>query len=184
MVAVAVTAILSLVAVPAMMSLVKNNRMTTTANDLVRDTLIARSEAVKRNAPVTICKSSDSTAANPTCNTTAAAWTIGWIVFVDSDSNGQRSGGEALIRVHAPLSNAITLTDQGGFLAYNLLYTPAGRVRYYDGGNLLFFNKGTLRLCDDRGLGNAKTIVVNYAGRAYVPETAVDHDGNAIGSCT
>ena len=49
------------------------------ANDLVTDFNIARSEAVKRRVPVTLCKSQD----GATCDADAAGLSVSWIMFVD-----------------------------------------------------------------------------------------------------
>jgi len=49
-----------------------------------------RSEAVKRNAIVTICKSNNA-------NQCGGEWTNGWIVFTDVGKDGSRDSGEILI---------------------------------------------------------------------------------------
>jgi type IV fimbrial biogenesis protein FimT len=74
MVTVAVIGVLAVVAVPAMTSLVNANRLNGAAGELQVAVQLARSEAVRRNVPVTVCASSDGT----TCNG-ATAWTR-WIV--------------------------------------------------------------------------------------------------------
>lgn len=64
----AVIAIVVTLAIPAFTSLINGNRLTAQANELVADIQTARSEAVKRNQPVTLCPSTD----NATC--TGANW--------------------------------------------------------------------------------------------------------------
>lgn len=51
---------------------------------------LARSEAIKRNSVVTVCKSNDASQCGGT-------WSDGWIVFEDSDSNGSRDVADVLI---------------------------------------------------------------------------------------
>ncbi len=59
MVTVAVAGILAMVAVPAMTSLINGNRLAGTTGELTSSLQIARSEAVRRNARVTICGTTD-----------------------------------------------------------------------------------------------------------------------------
>ena len=53
--------------VPNFMQLQRNNAMIGVANDLVSSLAIARSEAVKRQVPVTLCSSPNPTAVAPAC---------------------------------------------------------------------------------------------------------------------
>ena len=59
MVTVAVLGILAVVAVPAMQSLVNGNRLAGATGELTSALHLARSEAVRRSARVTICRSAD-----------------------------------------------------------------------------------------------------------------------------
>lgn len=54
MITIMVAAILLVVAVPAMQTLVQNNRLTTQTNDFVSALQLARSEAAKRNRQITV----------------------------------------------------------------------------------------------------------------------------------
>lgn len=91
LIAVAVLAIGAVLAIPSFTELVKNNRLTSASNNLVRALQLARSEAVKRNAPVTVCRSQD----QAQCKT-GSGWTDGWIVFVEDPLRRQRDrqGGQ------------------------------------------------------------------------------------------
>jgi type IV fimbrial biogenesis protein FimT len=75
MVSLAVLAILLTLAVPSFTNATLGARLSAYANDLLASTQLARSEAIKRNAPVTLCASSDGT----TC-ATSGNWRVGWIV--------------------------------------------------------------------------------------------------------
>src|SRR6187431_233223 len=84
-----VAGILLGIGVPNMMQFSRNAAMTAAANDFVTATLTARTEAVKRQAPVTLCLSDNPTDANPTCvagNVSDSA-TRGYVVFVDENGN-------------------------------------------------------------------------------------------------
>jgi type IV fimbrial biogenesis protein FimT len=85
MVTIAVLAIVLSIAAPSFQAFVRNNRMTSVANELVSALNLARSEAVRRGKTVTVCQS-DANAATPSCNGTS--WTDGWLVFVGTAGAG------------------------------------------------------------------------------------------------
>ena len=76
MITVAVAAILMALAVPSFTSLINNNRLTSGSNALVTAMHHARSEAVRRNARVTLCASADGATCAGTGN-----WQ-GWVTLV------------------------------------------------------------------------------------------------------
>ena len=78
MVAILVLGILLGVAVPSFREAALSSRLTGYANDLVASAQLARSEAIKRNAAVTLCASKNGT----TCGIDAGSgWEAGWIVL-------------------------------------------------------------------------------------------------------
>jgi len=111
LVTLAVAVILITVAVPNYQMFVMNNRMATQANDLITALNMARSEAVKRAANVTVC-------AGTNCPGTANAWPQGWIV---ADAAG------TTIRVQQALGGASTLTG-GTDVATTITFTSNGRT--------------------------------------------------------
>jgi type IV fimbrial biogenesis protein FimT len=75
MVTVAVLAILVTIALPNYRAFVLNSRMTAQANDFLAALNLARSEAIKRNAPVTMsAKGGD--------------WADGWVIWATADGDG------------------------------------------------------------------------------------------------
>jgi type IV fimbrial biogenesis protein FimT len=79
MVTLAVLAIVVSVAAPSFNNMIANNRSTSMASELIAAVNFARSEAIKRAKPVSICPSSNGTA----CLSSADDWAKGWLVFVD-----------------------------------------------------------------------------------------------------
>ena len=71
MVTIAVAAILLAVAVPGFRNLIVSNRLTATTNAFVAALNLARIEAVKRNARVTLCKTADPNTTAPNCEARA-----------------------------------------------------------------------------------------------------------------
>lgn len=84
MVAVAITAVLFALAAPNFKEQIVNNKTAALAEDLTTRINQARYEAVKRAKRVTVCASSNSTSATPTCSGT---WIDGYIVFEDKASS-------------------------------------------------------------------------------------------------
>jgi type IV fimbrial biogenesis protein FimT len=102
MVVVAIIVILAGAAAPAMQQFVANQRLKSAASDLFTDILRARSEAIKRNADITLSPSGD--------------WSKGWTI--PSPTNGNPA-----LQSHAALSY-VTINGPA-----SLTYTAAGRVR-------------------------------------------------------
>lgn len=100
MVTVAVAAVLLAVAAPSFRTVVNNSRLTGHANTLLASAQLARSEAIKRNSPVRLCRSSNGT----TC-AAAGGWEQGWIVLHPTSPVGQQ-----VISVQQALGNGFTMT--------------------------------------------------------------------------
>lgn len=73
---VALAAILMMLAAPSLTDASLSSKLTAQANRLVASATLARSEAIKRNANITLCMSADGTS----CATTGT-WAQGWIVL-------------------------------------------------------------------------------------------------------
>lgn len=94
MVVCALVAILAGLALPSLNSLLLRRSLQASAEALVADLRLARSEAIKRATRVAVCSSADGLACSP-----SAAWREGWIVFVDRDDSRSRAADEELLRV-------------------------------------------------------------------------------------
>lgn len=116
LVTLAVLVVLLTVAVPGMRNLVKNNRLVAATNALVTSLAYARSEAIKRGRPVTVCASSD----GATCD--GSPWQSGWIVFVDGATAGTVDGADAILRAHGGAADGVTI-DLGGMSHVRYLAT-------------------------------------------------------------
>ena len=78
LVALAIMAILSVLAVPSFRDLLARRTVLVTAEALVDDLRFARTEALKRGGQVSVCSSANGLACSQ-----SAVWVEGWIVFVD-----------------------------------------------------------------------------------------------------
>jgi type IV fimbrial biogenesis protein FimT len=111
LVTLSVAAILVTIAIPNFQTFLMSNRMASQANDLITALSLARSEAVKRAANVSVCASSDSA----TCT---GSWEQGWIV---------RDAAGTPIRVQQALGGASTLSG-GADVTGTITFTSSGRT--------------------------------------------------------
>lgn len=75
MVTFAIMAVLAMVAVPSFNETMLSNKLAAYSNNFVASALLARSEAIKRNATVTVCRSADGLSC-----AASGGWQQGWIV--------------------------------------------------------------------------------------------------------
>lgn len=127
---VAIAGIVLALAVPNFRNFVLNNRAAEEANALVGALAVARSEAVTRGIPVSVCSSED----NATCIIDGGLdWSTGWIVFTDANApTGQVDDGaqpDTVLRALPGLRDGSSLTGDARFVAYGasgFLTTAAG----------------------------------------------------------
>lgn len=154
--------------IPNLSQFTQNSRISGTANDLHSSFLLARSEAARAKAPVTICASTDALGA-ATCD--GAIFDDGWIIFMDLNGDLQRAGaGESVIRAHPAVDTAINISTNGGATYFGFAPTGLGRGNVGVGPAVQ-----TAVICDGRGNvvaagGNsaARFLVVTPIGRATV----------------
>ncbi|QKK03746.1 MAG: prepilin-type N-terminal cleavage/methylation domain-containing protein [Pseudomonadota bacterium] len=123
LISISLLAILLVTAVPSFLDAIQNNRLTSQANEFVTAMQLARSEALKRNRPVTVC-ASDTSAETPSCG---GAWTDGWIVATDANGAGDNSVSVSeILRVWPAVTGNSTITpsDSETFVRY----LPRGEV--------------------------------------------------------
>jgi type IV fimbrial biogenesis protein FimT len=102
-----VLAILATVAIPSIQPVIRKNRLTTETNRLVTDFSFARSEAITRAVPVTLCTSTSGATCDGTPN-----WANGRLIWADFDGNSALTAASDEIRrfSEAPSGEA-TITD-------------------------------------------------------------------------
>lgn len=98
MVTVAIAAILAALAAPAMTQLLADRAVDSQAQELATSLRLARSEAIKRGLEVSVCASTNTADASPTC-TGDTQWAKGWLVFYDYNANGSLDGDDKAVRV-------------------------------------------------------------------------------------
>lgn len=145
MVAITIMAILSSVALPAFDNMIMTNRLRSYANTFLASVHLARGEAVKRNAQVTMCVSSDGLSCN------AGGWELGWIVM---------SGATVLSRQEA-INPDYKMTEVAGLNSLNFRSTGIGATQ------------ATVTVCRATPtVGNEERIVrVTVTGKASVTKS-------------
>jgi len=162
MITVALAAIVMTLAVPSFEETIRNNRLTTQANELISALNLARSEAIKRQFTVSVCKSANGAACD------GSGWGDGWIVFVnrDDDSPAVVDTGEDILRAYGPIRANYTLNANNNFTNY-ISYRPTG----------ISNNFGRFVLCEGGQLTHSRAILINKTGR---PRIAPDNNSNHI----
>lgn len=159
LVTLAVAAVLVSMAIPSFSQIIDSVKLTSATNVFVSNLQLARSEAIKRNSRVALCKSADGL----TC-ATGGGWEQGWIVFHDVNNDGLRADSETVIRRELALSARVRLSGNQNVARY-VSFAPTGATQLLGGG----FQAGTLTVCHDSAdAGEARQIILNAVGRPRV----------------
>ncbi len=151
MIAIAILAIMTALAMPSLQQFMARNELVGTSNALISGINLARTEAVTRSTAVGICPSTDGTGC------TGGAWKSGFLVFVDDDNNGNFNGSEELIRAESGYNNpAITIDGTAG-VNNGFTFTADGILAAVGGG-------GSIDLTHDVAT-NGIRITVNTGGQ-------------------
>jgi type IV fimbrial biogenesis protein FimT len=143
MVALAVAAILAAIAIPAFDSFILSNRLSSYSSAFSASARVARSEAMKRNLPVTLCKSSNGTSCSA-----SGGWEQGWIVL----------SGTTVIKAQQATAAGYLLSSSTN----SLTFQPSG----------LGATQTTLTVCRASPLGTQeRQVTVSATGRASISKT-------------
>jgi len=148
MVTLTVLAILLVVAVPSFDGIRLSNRLTSYATELLASSQLARTEAIKRNAPVTLCVSS-----NGTSCATSGGWESGWIVL----------SGTTVIQRQPAAAAGYKLTEAGGAISLTFESTGVGATQA---------NVTICRASPSVG-GQERLVKISATGRTSITRTAL-----------
>jgi len=160
MITVAILAILAAIAAPNFRDMIVRNRLASASNDLLLSLQTARSEAIRLNSTVTVCRSNNGT------DCTAGGWEQGWIVFHNRDSDGVvDKPAEAVLRVWPTF---------GANFSVNTSAAIGARIDFDARGHAL--QTGHLIVCHNNQLTEARALIVTLVR----PRMASDNNGNRI----
>ncbi len=144
------------VAAPSLLDMVEALELRQATAHFHRSLLLARSEAIKRNARVVLCKSEDAVFCS-----SLGGWDQGWIVFQDSNNDGLRQPNESLILQRTKLPSKVHMTGNGNVSRY-VSFTATGTTHLVSHA----FQAGTLTACLAQKPGiPARLIIINSTGR-------------------
>jgi type IV fimbrial biogenesis protein FimT len=148
-VALAVVSLLVGIGAPATSRLVASMRTTSALSEITGALAVGRMEAIRRNAPVTVCPSTD----GRTCRSDGD-WRTGWIVFDDHSRTGRPASVAAIIRAEDGDTRGLDIRATAG--RRHIRFQPDG---WSSGTNV------TIRLCDEARERYLGAVIVNNAGR-------------------
>jgi len=167
LITVLVIGVILTIGVPNMAEFTQNSRLTSTSNDLLSSFQLARSESARTRGNITICASNNSLDPGANCGGT---FDDGWIIFVDTDGDLNRGGGENVLRGHPAPPSGVTITPENGATYFAFAGTGLGRG---DVGGLPSI--ATVMICDERGIdtapggrATARRLVATAIGRATI----------------
>ena len=153
-------------AAPTVADLVRGQRLQAVATDVLQQLMLARSEAIKRNARVVLCKSADGI----TC-ADRGAWEQGWILFQDVDNSGRREPHEPVLERLGALPPGWRLTANTPLARY-VSYGPFGHAQLTSRA----FQAGTFTVCPTSlARVEARQIIINTGGRPRMQKVWLDH---------
>lgn len=162
----AILTALAAVGLPALASFGASVRTSDYANQLIASLWHARSEAIRQNNRVKLCKSAD----GEHC-TTAGNWSQGWIVFRDTNHNGVRDTGEGVIKAQNALDAAWAVSGNAT-VRDHVIYDANGESIQQSGA----FLAGTFTVCQvTPDSTTAIQIVINKVGRPRSQKVDIDH---------
>lgn len=168
MVTIAIASILLALAVPQFTRFGLAAARAKGATELYGALAEARSEAVARNAPVTLCRRDwYSSASFPQCATSAiGTWAQGWIVYQDADgdfSGSEPDSADDLISAYDRIGNTTPTQDGDAFAILTTLEDPT-HVSFQSNGRA--GQRVQFTVCEMRGvLKDARLIDVALSGR-------------------
>ena len=146
------------VGIPFIKATVTSNRLATSINALAGTLAYTRSEAIRRNQHVVICKSKTGTSCSHDGD-----WREGWLVYVDRNQNRALDAAEAILGAQR-LAKKIQVEYRAFGSNHYLVYRPSGTTR----------TNGTFTFCDPDYPEAARALIITKTGRARLSKVSAD----------
>jgi type IV fimbrial biogenesis protein FimT len=132
-------------------------------HNLVTHMVLAKREAIKRNARVAICRSLDGLYCS-----TSGDWEHGWIVFHDANDSGLREPDEVIVKSLVIDNPTVKISGNGNIDRY-VSYSAMGSTKLVSGA----FQAGTFTLpyATQTDL-EARQVIINSIGRVRVTKVS------------
>lgn len=160
MITIGIAAILMSVGIPSFAKMISSSRLTSQFSVILGDLVYARSEAVKRHAPISLCPTSDQSSCN-----SSSDWDGGWLIFVDDGAGGGTSGdkevngSEQILRVSPELHSDIEIKFQNFASSNGILFDENAAMENGDIASI-----GQMVICDQYGASDAKGVSFSVIG--------------------
>jgi type IV fimbrial biogenesis protein FimT len=159
LVAAAIVATLLAAGTPAFYEWLGAYELANQAKHLAETMTRARTEAIRTNHRVSVCKSPDQRQCAD-----GGSWEQGFVVFVDENGNGRVDAGERILEIDGRSARGITITANRPVDDY-VSYTSLGSARMLSGA----LQMGTFTLCR-RGQRQMHVVLAN-SGRVRTERT-------------
>jgi prepilin-type N-terminal cleavage/methylation domain-containing protein len=179
LVVLALVGILAGLAVPAMNTFVRNQRISSLTSEILTDITWAQNKSANNSNPIIICARAAGAGANA-CDPAATNFNNGWIIFEDAMPAGAPNAtidpGDNVYRRHEPLRDTLALrqitspvTSVGGSCAGGASTTD--RITYVR--KVATVGTGCFTICDDRNDANqGRNLVVPRNGQPRLERPA------------
>ena len=157
LITISVLSLLISLAAPGFRDAVARQRISSQVQQLHTSLILARSEAVKRGVPVTLCPRPEGGA---TCLSDFERWESGWMLFLDTDEDVDVGAGEEIIRFY----------DQADGL--QIQWNRSVPLTYDAKGFITGMSGGTFVVCDPATEAtHPRAIIISMNGRPRVSST-------------
>jgi type IV fimbrial biogenesis protein FimT len=160
LVALAIAALLVGLALPGYHDWIAGKELMNEARQLADNMNRARAEAIKSGLRVNLCQTGGGQDCVP-----VGAWDRGWILFMDSNGNGEIDDGEPVLWTGEAAPPGVTVAANGPLKHY-VSYTSLGHARMLNGA----LQMGTFTVC--RKGRKAVDVVLAHSGRVRIARTA------------
>lgn len=161
----AVTVVLSSLALPSLRSMYHPLQVRNTAHEFASWLAAARSEAImRRNGRVVMCIASS----DQGCDS-LGDWRKGWLMFHDINGNAQLDTSDTVIRYSTGLPGGLHARGNTPVARY-VAYMPSGRTLLVSGG----LQMGTWSFCHENSETAGWQVVLNAAGRTRMTRWTPD----------
>jgi type IV fimbrial biogenesis protein FimT len=163
---VALVGVLLSVSLPMFSSGLGQARMQSGADRLLNSLWLTRSEAIRRNHRVVVCKSLDGTSCS-----LGTDWSVGWIVFADPNNNAKKDEDEPVLHRQTGVQGDWQLRGNvqvRDFVSYGSLGDARKPSRVLQMGSLVFCHPSP-------SMAKGKKVVINSMGRPRMVN-ALDED--------
>lgn len=160
LVVIIIVGIMASIALPNFSSLIADSRITSVTNGLIADLMLARSTASTTGKHVVVCPSISTSVTGAICSTTISDWSVGHLVFIDTNNDGVFNTGDAGFP-NTPIKLSTGLPSQ---LTVTMTNLPNTYISYgsYGGMSPLGSGKFSLHIT---GASQGRQISIDYSGR-------------------